>query len=123
MTCVNSISLVVAEDCVPNESTKNASGRNRSVKLPLGEAQRYQKQFHGKDVSVFGFGASSFASTIFTLASAVLKLLQEVFKLTLCFPALHALFENLSASVVAQLPCERGICRYLFDRNIPLSRV
>jgi len=42
--CVNSISLAVAEDCAPNESTKNASGRNRSVNLPLGEAERHQKQ-------------------------------------------------------------------------------
>ena len=115
--CVNLISLAVAAHCAPNETTKNASGRNRSVKFPLGEAERHQKQFHGKDFSVFGFGASSLASTIFTLASAVLKPLQEVFKLTLCFPALHALFENLSASVVEQLPCERGVCRYLFDRG------
>ena len=46
--CVNSISLAVAQDCAPNESTKNASGRNRSVKLPLGEAERHQKQFHGR---------------------------------------------------------------------------
>ena len=76
--CVNSISFAVAEDCAPNESTKNAIGRNRSVKLPLGEAERHQQQFHGKDFSVFGFGASSFASTIFTLPSAVLKPLQEV---------------------------------------------
>jgi len=96
---------------------KDASGRNRSVRSSLGEAERHQKQFHGKDFSVIGFGASSFASTTFILASVVLKPLQEVFKLMPCFPALHALFENLSASVVVQLPCERGICRYLFDRG------
>jgi len=54
---------------------------------------------------------------IFTLASVVLKPLQEGFKLTLCFPALHAMFKNLSVSVGVQLPCERGICRYLFDRG------
>ena len=41
--CMNSISLAVAEDCAPNETTKNASGRNRFDKLPLGEAECHQK--------------------------------------------------------------------------------
>jgi len=63
--CVNSISLAVAAHRAPNETTNDASGRNRSVKLPLGEAERHQKQFQSKDFSVLGFGAGSLGSTIF----------------------------------------------------------
>ena len=113
---VNSIFLTAVAQRSPNEITKNASDRSRSVNVLL-QADLTQIPFQSKDFSVFGFRASSLASTIFTLASVVLKPLKEGFKLTLCFPALHAMFKNLSASVGVQLPCERGICRYLFDRG------
>jgi len=81
------------------------------------QTESSQKQFHSKNASVFGFGASGLAPTIFTFASVVLKSLQESFKLTFCLPALHALLENLSAFVIVQLTYDRGISPYLFDRG------
>ena len=123
--CVNSISLAVAEDCVPNESTKNASGRNGSVKLPLGEAERHQKHFHG-------------AKTFQFLGSERVALLRQ-------FLPLHPLFWNLCRKIsnwrfasLRCMPCLRiwvlpllCSCRVsaafvdtcLTEVNIPLSRV
>jgi len=98
-----------------DKTMKNLSDCNGLANVLL-QAECSQKQFHSKNASVLGFGASGLASTIFTFASVFLKSLQEGFKLTFfsvcCMP-----LKNLSASVVVQLPCERGISRYMFDRG------
>ena len=97
------------------EHEKPSDGKGSANALLL--AERSQEQFHDKNASVFVFGATGLASTIFTFASVVLKLLQEGFTLTPCFPVLRALFKNLSVSVIVQLSCDHSICRHLFDRG------
>jgi len=92
--CVNSIYLTAVAHGTSNETTKNPSDGKGSANVLL-LAKRSPKQFHGKNASVFVFGATGLASTIFTFASVVLKLLQEGFTLTPCFPVLRALFKNL----------------------------
>ena len=114
--CVNSLYLTAVAHGTSNETTKNLSDGKGSANMLL-LTERSQKQFHGKNATVFVFRTTGLASTIFTFASVVLKLLQEGFTLTPCFPVLHALFKNLSVSVTVQLSCDRSICRYLFDRG------
>jgi len=76
--CVNSDSL--AADSARKETTKKPNSRNPTGNALLQEAERNQKQFQSKGVSVFGFGTSSFALTDFTVAPVVLKSLQGCFK-------------------------------------------
>jgi len=115
---VNSSSLISTAHCTSRKTTKKLSDRDIDGSANvLFQAERSQMQFRGRDLPVFGFGKSCFASTKFTVASVVLIPLQEGFKLTPCVPVLHALFKFVSVSVIVQLPHDRGICRYLFDRG------